>query len=81
MTMHILAFDRKGLLRDIMSKLTDLDVNLVRSNTVTQRQDRTVEMELALEVSSQTDLSALLDQIEALPNVEEVSLEQAEDDS
>ncbi|UQB43341.1 bifunctional (p)ppGpp synthetase/guanosine-3',5'-bis(diphosphate) 3'-pyrophosphohydrolase [Thiomicrospira microaerophila] len=81
MTMHILAFDRKGLLRDIMSKLTDLDVNLVRSNTVTQRQDRTVEMELDLEVSSQTDLSALLDQIEALPNVEEVSLEQAKDDS
>jgi GTP pyrophosphokinase len=79
MTMHILAFDRKGLLRDIMSKLTDLDVNLVRSNTITQKQDRTVEMQLDLEVSSQTDLSALLDQIEALPNVEEVSLEQTED--
>lgn len=81
MTMHILAFDRKGLLRDIMSKLTDLDVNLVRSNTVTQKQDRTVEMQLDLEVSSQTDISALLDQIEALPNVEEVSLEQAKDAS
>ncbi|WP_044406435.1 RelA/SpoT family protein [Thiomicrospira microaerophila] len=81
MTMHILAFDRKGLLRDIMSKLTDLDVNLVRSNTATQKQDRTVEMQLDLEVSSQTDLSALLDQIEALPNVEEVSLEQAEEHS
>jgi hypothetical protein len=34
-----------------------------------------------LEVSSQTDISALLDQIEALPNVEEVSLEQAKDAS
>lgn len=76
MRLHILAFDRKGLLRDVMGKLTEFDVNLIRSNTLTDREERTVEMQLDLEVSAQVDLGALLDQIEALSNVEEVSIEQ-----
>ncbi len=76
MTLHILAFDRKGLLRDVMSKLTEFDVNLIASNTVTDRDERTVDMQLELEINAHTDLSALLDQLEALPNVEEVSIEQ-----
>lgn len=74
-TLHLLAFDRKGLLRDVMSKLTEFDVNLVRSNTQTHRDERTVEMELELEVDTHTDLGKLLDQIEALSHVEEVSLQ------
>jgi GTP pyrophosphokinase len=76
MRLHILAFDRKGLLRDVMGKLTEFDVNLIRSNTHTDREERTVEMQLDLEVGTNVDLGALLDQIEALSNVEEVSIEQ-----
>lgn len=76
MTLHLLAFDRKGLLRDVMAKLTEFDVNLVRSNTLTDPQERSVEMTLELEVASQIDLGQLLDQLEALANVEEVSIEQ-----
>lgn len=79
MTLHILAFDRKGLLRDVMEKLTAFNVNLVRSNTLTHREERTVDMQLELEVNIQTNLGALLDQIQALANIEEVSIEQHEE--
>lgn len=78
MTLHILAFDRKGLLRDVMAKLTEFDVNLVRSDTQTDRQERTVDMQMELEISESSDLGQLLDQLEALPNIEEVSIEQHE---
>lgn len=81
MTLHILAFDRKGLLRDVMATLTDFDINLTRSSTLTDPQERSVEMTLELEVGAQTDLGPLLDQLEALPNVEEVSIEQQKDDT
>lgn len=76
MRLNILAFDRKGLLRDVMAKLTEFDVNLIHSNTHTDREERTVDMQLDLEVGDRVDLGALLDQIQALSNVEEVSIEQ-----
>ncbi|AHF01265.1 (p)ppGpp synthetase [Thiomicrospira aerophila AL3] len=74
LTLHILAFDRKGLLRDVMSKLTDFDVNLTRSNTLTNQEEGTVDMALDIEVSEHTNLGALLDQVEAITNIEEVSI-------
>ncbi|SFR50143.1 bifunctional (p)ppGpp synthetase/guanosine-3',5'-bis(diphosphate) 3'-pyrophosphohydrolase [Thiomicrospira sp. ALE5] len=74
LTLHILAFDRKGLLRDVMAKLTDFDVNLTRSNTVTNQDEGTVDMALDIEVTEQANLGALLDQVEAITNVEEVSI-------
>ncbi len=74
LTLHILAFDRKGLLRDVMSKLTDFDVNLTRSNTLTNQEEGTVDMALDIEVTEHTNLGALLDQVEAITNIEEVSI-------
>lgn len=74
LTLHILAFDRKGLLRDVMAKLTEFDVNLTRSNTLTNQDERTVEMELDIELTEQTNLGALLDQVEAITHIEEVSI-------
>jgi GTP pyrophosphokinase len=74
LTLHILAFDRKGLLRDVMSKLADFDVNLTRSNTFTNQAEGTVDMALDIEVIEHANLGALLDQLEAITNIEEVSI-------
>lgn len=73
--LNILAFDRKGLLRDVMTKLTEFDVNLINSNTKTDLEERTVEMALDLEIEAGMELGALLDQIQSLNNIEEVSVE------
>lgn len=73
--LHIMAFDRKGLLRDVMTTLTAFDVNLLSSNTLTDSQERTVTMELRLELELKTNLGDLLDQLEMIKNVEEVSIQ------
>ncbi|HHT00168.1 MAG TPA: bifunctional (p)ppGpp synthetase/guanosine-3',5'-bis(diphosphate) 3'-pyrophosphohydrolase [Thiomicrospira sp.] len=72
--MLIIAFDRKGLLRDIMSTLTDLDINLIASQTQTNTQENSVNMNLTLELDYATNLGDLLDSIEIIPNVESVSI-------
>ncbi len=73
--LHIVAFDRKGLLRDVMSILTELDINLMTSQTETNSQERSVEMDLTLEVDLKIHLGDLLDQLEMIQNVESVSIE------
>ncbi|MDG6772932.1 bifunctional (p)ppGpp synthetase/guanosine-3',5'-bis(diphosphate) 3'-pyrophosphohydrolase [Thiomicrorhabdus sp. ZW0627] len=72
--LSITAFDRKGLLRDVMSVLTDLDINLITSETHTDSAERTVEMKLTLEVEPQIHLGELLDHIERIQNVESASI-------
>ncbi|MBO1928485.1 bifunctional (p)ppGpp synthetase/guanosine-3',5'-bis(diphosphate) 3'-pyrophosphohydrolase [Thiomicrorhabdus sp. 6S2-11] len=72
--LNILAFDRRGLLRDIMSLLTMMDINLVASNTLTDKDDRTVNMKLTLELNATMALGDLLDKIEMIQNVESASI-------
>lgn len=72
--LEVLAFDRKGLLRDIMSCLIELDINLTASNTQTDATDRTVQMRLELELPQHMDLGVFLDTIEHIQNVETASL-------
>ncbi|WP_040725027.1 bifunctional (p)ppGpp synthetase/guanosine-3',5'-bis(diphosphate) 3'-pyrophosphohydrolase [Thiomicrorhabdus sp. Kp2] len=72
--LQVVAFDRKGLLRDVMAMLTDLDINLIASNTQTNTQENSVEMRLTLELDYTTNLGDLLDHIEIIPNVESVSI-------
>lgn len=68
------AFDRKGLLRDIMATLADLDINLIDSNTHTDELDNSVTMKLTLKLDYDTNLGDLLDHIEVITNVESVSI-------
>lgn len=75
--LHIIAFDRKGLLRDIMHTLTAFDVNLISSQTKTDNLDRSVEMDLTLELDLGVLLGDLLDQLEMIQNVESVSIKTA----
>jgi len=72
--LQVVAFDRKGLLRDVMSALTDLDINLIASQTKTNTQENSVNMILTLELDYTTNLGDLLDYIEMIPNVESVSI-------
>ncbi|QCU90132.1 RelA/SpoT family protein [Thiomicrorhabdus sediminis] len=72
--LQISAFDRKGLLRDVMTKLTDMDINLIASNTKTNTQEHSVTMILTLELDYATNLGDLLDQVELIPNIESVSI-------
>lgn len=72
--LNILAFDRRGLLRDIMSLLTTMGINLVASNTHTDKDDRTVSMKLTLELNAAMPLGDLLDKVEIIQNVESASI-------
>lgn len=73
--LHIVAFDRKGLLRDVMATLTELDINLISSQTKTDSEERSVEMDLTLELDLKINLGDLLDQLEMIQNIESVSIE------
>ncbi|WP_029407556.1 bifunctional (p)ppGpp synthetase/guanosine-3',5'-bis(diphosphate) 3'-pyrophosphohydrolase [Thiomicrorhabdus sp. Milos-T2] len=72
--LQIVAFDRKGLLRDVMTTLTELDINLISSQTKTNTQENSVLMNLTLELDYSTNLGDLLDYIEIISNVESVSI-------
>lgn len=74
--LSIHAFDRKGLLRDVMSALTDMDINLIDSQTHTDSQERTVMMKMSLEIESGTQLGEVLDNIERIQNVESATITQ-----
>jgi len=70
----VTAFDRKGLLRDVMVALTELDINLLASETQTDNDHRSVMMKLTLEVSSETHLGDVLDAIERIKNVDSATI-------
>ncbi|GKT12244.1 MAG: GTP pyrophosphokinase [Thiomicrorhabdus sp.] len=74
----IVAFDRKGLLRDIMQSLADLNINLIDSHTHTDIDERTVEMHLTLEIEASAVLGDLLDYIERIQNIESASISRRE---
>ncbi|MEA3405644.1 MAG: TGS domain-containing protein, partial [Pseudomonadota bacterium] len=72
--LSITAFDRKGLLRDVMGALTELDINLMASETHTDNSNRTVSMKLTLEVDAGTQLGDVLDHIERIQNIESATI-------
>ena len=69
---HIEAFDRQGLLRDITQVLSNARVNVLGANTRTDTEDQSVLMDLTIEVTDTGQLSLVLDRIAALPNIFEV---------
>jgi len=69
---EIEAFDRKGLLVDIYSLLSNENINVVASNTHSDLQSHTARFDITLEVSDIDQLSRLLNRINQLPNILEV---------
>lgn len=69
----IRAYDRTGLLRDITSVVTNEKINIIATNTITDKTDNQVKMTMTLEVSHLDQLSRVLEKIDNLTNVTEVS--------
>ncbi len=70
----ILAFNRKGLLLDVINCLIEQDINLISSNTETNTTEATASIYLEVEIEINTDLGNLLDKIEQIKNVENASI-------
>jgi GTP pyrophosphokinase len=68
---EILAFDRQGLLRDVTSILSNEKINVLSVNTLTNKQDYSVRMQLTLEIANIDELSRVLGRIGQLSNVTE----------
>jgi len=65
----VLAFDRRGLVRDVSAVLADAQLSIERMTTVTHQAERTAEMTVALRVHSLAELDAALARITGLPDV------------
>jgi GTP pyrophosphokinase len=65
----VVAGDRKGLLRDISSILTNEDIDVIGVNTNSDRKTDTATMRFTVEVCDMEQLSRLLSKVEQLPDV------------
>ncbi len=66
---QILAEDRKGLLRDISSVLTNQDVNVLGVRSQSNRRNDTAGFRFTVEISDMGQLGRVLDKITQLPEV------------
>ncbi len=68
----VIAFDRKGLIRDVGQTVSNCRNNLLAINTQTHATSGQAEMRLSVEVGDFEQLGHLLRQLQAVPNVLEV---------
>jgi GTP pyrophosphokinase len=68
---HIVAYDRKGLLHDITALLSNEKINVTAVNTKSNSKTHEAKMRLSLEIENLERLSKLLTRINELPNVHE----------
>lgn len=68
-SVSVRAYERRGLLRDLCSLLDSEEANVIRLDTVTEKQTNLVEMNITLEVENFQQLSRLLEAINQIPNV------------
>ncbi|MCW8824913.1 MAG: GTP diphosphokinase [Gammaproteobacteria bacterium] len=69
---EIEAFDRKGLLLDIYLLLSNEGVNVIGTNSSSDKQNNTARFDITLEVSDIDQLSRVLNRINQLQNIIEV---------
>jgi GTP pyrophosphokinase len=72
-SIHIEAFDRQGLLRDVSKELADEKVDVIGVNTLSNKDEQTADMIITAEIADLQQLSKVLDKIAQLPNVINVS--------
>ncbi|WP_428239819.1 GTP diphosphokinase [Gynuella sp.] len=75
--LEILAYDRTGLLRDIMNVLANDSVNVTSVNTLSNRDEGMADMIMTVEISDIDQLGRLMNKIRSLSNV--VSVQRAVD--
>jgi len=66
---HIIAFDRQGLLHDVTTLLNKAQVNVLKANTKTDMIDQSVSMKFRIELNSMDQSETLLKKILQVPNV------------
>ncbi|MBU6349298.1 MAG: bifunctional (p)ppGpp synthetase/guanosine-3',5'-bis(diphosphate) 3'-pyrophosphohydrolase [Chloroflexi bacterium] len=69
---HISAYDRSGLVRDIAALVADEHVNMRNIEAVTGQKDNLAVIAATLEIQDVTQLTRILTKIEHLPNIKEV---------
>jgi GTP pyrophosphokinase len=69
---RVRAWDRSGLLRDIMSVLANEKVNVLSVNTLTDKKENQANILITLEVEGLQVLGRVLNRTEQLPNILEV---------
>jgi len=70
--LQILASDRKGLLRDISSILSDDDIDVLGVNTHSDRTNDTASMRFTVEIKNITQLDRVLGKLGQMPDVFDV---------
>jgi len=68
---RVLALDRKGLLRDISSIMTNEEVDVLGVSTHSDRKTDRASMRFTVEIADMRQLSRLLDKLSQLPDVME----------
>ena len=63
------AYDREGLLKDIINILSNEDINVTSMNTQSNIKNNTADMKVTLEVASIVELGQVLSKINQLQNV------------
>ncbi|MBY4678814.1 GTP diphosphokinase [Marinobacterium arenosum] len=66
------AYDRSGLLRDVMMVLASENLNVLAANTLTDRKSNTARLSLTVEISRLDLLGRMMDKIAQIPNVFDV---------
>lgn len=69
------AYDRSGLLRDVMMILANEKFNILAANTLTDKQSNIARLSMTVEIARLEMLGRLLDKINQLPNVIDVRRE------
>lgn len=69
---RIVAYDRKGLLRDITAILSNEKVNLVAVNTTTDKMEHTSTTIMTVEITDLALLSKIIHRLTVLPNIIQV---------
>jgi len=66
---QVLAFDRRGLVRDVSGVLADARLSIDRMTTVTHAADKTADMRLEIKVRDLAELEGVVARIQGLPDV------------
>jgi len=66
---HVIAYDRRGIVRDVTGVLSDLHVRILSMNTASHARDGIVDMDIRVMVRDLAELSNMLGRIQGLPNV------------
>lgn len=69
---YVEAFDRAGLLRDLMMVLANESVNLIAANTQSDKKSNVAQLTLTIEISRLELLGKIMDKINQIPNVTDV---------